>query len=136
MKILITAAFIFFVSIVLVFFYSVPWNSQSSSQGVTSSSGEQTWNFQTKTHSETEITKGNVQGNRVLDDQILKAFTKAFIEIQTYLTKAGRKANYNDTKIIVRKHGLNVDSYTMIAAQMNKNPQLYKRIQKFIHEEE
>ena len=62
------------------------------------------------------------------------AYAKAFVEVQSYMNRAGSKTNYNETKKIVKRHGLSVEDYTMIATQMNKNPKLREKVQKLINE--
>ncbi len=69
-----------------------------------------------------------------INNQKLWAYAKAFVEVQSYMNRAGSKTNYNETKKIVKRHGLSVDDYTGIATQMNKNPKLREKVQKLINE--
>ncbi len=62
----------------------------------------------------------------------LMAFTRAFIEVQSYMNKAGSKADYNETREIVQGHGLSVEDYTMIATLINENPDFRKKFQEVI----
>jgi hypothetical protein len=69
-----------------------------------------------------------------INNQKLLAYAKAFVEVQSYMNRAGSKTNYNETKKIVKRHGLSVEDYTRIATQMNKNPKLREKVQKLINE--
>ncbi len=69
-----------------------------------------------------------------INNQNLLAYAKAFVEVQSYMNRAGSKTNYNETKKIVKRHGLSVEDYTRIATQMNKNPKLREKVQKLINE--
>lgn len=60
----------------------------------------------------------------------LMAFARAFIEVQSYMSKAGSKADYKETRKIVQDHGLSVEDYTMIATLINENPDFRKKFQK------
>lgn len=62
----------------------------------------------------------------------LMAFARTFIEVQSYMNKAGSKANYKETRKIVQDHGLSVEDYTMIATLINENPDFRKKFQKLI----
>ncbi len=62
----------------------------------------------------------------------LMAFARAFIEVQSYMNKAGSKADYKETRKIVQGHGLSVEEYTMIATRINENPDFRKRFQEVI----
>ncbi len=64
----------------------------------------------------------------------LMAFARAFIEVQSYMDKAGSKADYKETRKIVQGHGLSVEDYTMIATLINENPDFRKKFQKLINE--
>ncbi len=64
----------------------------------------------------------------------LMAFARAFTEVQTYMNKAGNKANYKETRKIVQGHGLSVEDYTMIATRINENPDFRKKFQELIDE--
>jgi hypothetical protein len=63
----------------------------------------------------------------------LMAFARAFIEVQSYMNKAGSKADYKETREIVQDHGLSVEEYTMIATLINENPDFRKKFQKLIN---
>jgi hypothetical protein len=69
-----------------------------------------------------------------INNQKLLAYAKAFVEVQSYMDRAGNKTNYNETKKIVKRHGLSVEDYTIIATQINKNPKLREKAQKLINE--
>ncbi len=69
-----------------------------------------------------------------ISDLKLMTFARAFIEVQSYMNKAGSKANYKETMEIVQDHGLSVEDYTMIATQINENPDFRKKFQKLINE--
>jgi hypothetical protein len=62
----------------------------------------------------------------------LMAFARAFTEVQSYMNKAGSKADYKETRKIVQGHGLSVDEYTMIATRINENSDFRKRFQEVI----
>ncbi len=62
----------------------------------------------------------------------LIAFARAFIEVQSYMNKAGSKANYKETRKIVQDHGLSVEDYTRIATLINENPDFRKKFQELI----
>ena len=62
----------------------------------------------------------------------LMAFARAFTEVQSYMNKAGSKADYKETREIVQGHGLSVEDYTMIATQINENPDFRKKFQELI----
>ncbi len=64
----------------------------------------------------------------------LMAFARAFIEVQSYMNNAGSKADYKETRKIVQGHGLSVEDYTIIATQINENPDFRKKFQKLINE--
>ena len=72
--------------------------------------------------------------NKEIDDQVLMAFARTFVDVQSYMHKAGNKAHYSETRKIVQSHGLSVENYTKIAARMNKNPVFKNRVQKMINE--
>jgi hypothetical protein len=72
--------------------------------------------------------------NEEIDDLKLSAFAKAFVDVQSYMHKAGNKASYNETRKIVQSHGLSVEVYTRIASRMNENPDFQNKIQKMINE--
>ncbi len=67
-----------------------------------------------------------------INDLKLMAFARAFIEVQSYMNKAGSKADYKETRKIVQGNGLSVEDYTMIATRINKNPDFRKKFQKLI----
>lgn len=68
-----------------------------------------------------------------INNQKLLAYAKAFVEVQSYMNRAGNKTDYNETRKIVKRHGLSVEDYTRIATQMNKNPKLRETVQKLIN---
>jgi len=72
--------------------------------------------------------------NEEINDQVIMAFARTFVDVQSYMHKAGNKAHYNETRKIVQSHGLSVENYTKIAARMNKNPVFKNRVQKMINE--
>lgn len=61
-------------------------------------------------------------------------FAKAFVDVQSYMNKAGSKASYKETRKIVHNQGLSVNDYTRIATLMNENPDFRNDIQKMIKE--
>ena len=67
-----------------------------------------------------------------INDLKLMAFARAFIEVQSYMNKSGRRADYKETRKIVQDNGLSVDDYTMIATRINENPDLRKKFQELI----
>ncbi|MGR3294122.1 MAG: DUF4168 domain-containing protein [Candidatus Scalindua sp.] len=71
--------------------------------------------------------------NEEIDDLKLMAFARAFVDVQSYMQKAGNKAHYNETSKIVKNHGLSVKDYTKIASRMNKNSDFRNRVQKMIN---
>jgi len=68
------------------------------------------------------------------DDLKLLAFAKAFVDVQSYMHKAGNKASYNETSKIVKNHGLSVEVYTRIASRMNENSDFQNKIQEMIND--
>ncbi len=80
------------------------------------------------------IYRGKDETKAEINNQKLLAYVKAFVEVQSYMNRAGSKTNYNETKKIVKRHGLSVEDYTRIATQMNKNPKLREKAQKLINE--
>ncbi len=72
--------------------------------------------------------------NDEIDDLKLIAFAKAFVDVQSYMHKAGNKANYNETSKIVQNHGLSVEDYTKIASRMNENSGFQDKVQRMINE--
>ncbi|MCR4289067.1 MAG: DUF4168 domain-containing protein [Candidatus Scalindua sp.] len=72
--------------------------------------------------------------NKEIDDLKLMAFARAFVDVQSYMHKAGNKAHYNETSKIVQNHGLSVEDYTNIASRMNKNSDFKNKVQKMINE--
>ena len=72
--------------------------------------------------------------NEEIDDPKILAFAKAFVDVQSYMHKAGNKASYKETRKIVQNHGLSVEVYTKIASMMNENPDFQNRVQEMINE--
>ena len=72
--------------------------------------------------------------NEEIDDLKLLAFAKAFVDVQSYMHKAGNKASYNKTSKIVQSHGLSVKDYTKIALLMNENSDFQNRVQEMIND--
>mgnify|MGYP000044145246 CR=1 FL=1 len=72
--------------------------------------------------------------NEEIDDLKILAFAKAFADVQSYMHKAGNKASYNETRKIVKKHGLSVEDYTKIALRMNENSDFQNKVQEIINE--
>ena len=72
--------------------------------------------------------------NEEIDDLKLLAFAKAFVDVQSYMHKAGNKAIYNKTREIVQSHGLSVKDYTKIALLMNENSDFQNRVQEMIND--
>ena len=68
------------------------------------------------------------------DDLELMAFARAFVDVQSYMHKAGSRAHYNETSKIVQSHGLSVENYTKIASRMNKNSDFQNKVQRMINE--
>jgi len=64
----------------------------------------------------------------------LMAFARAFVEVQSYMNKAGNKASYKETTKIVQNHGLTVEDYTKIASRMNENSDFQNKVQEMINE--
>ena len=81
-----------------------------------------------------QIYGGNDETKSEINNQKLLAYAKAFVEVQSYMNMAGNKTDYNETRKIVKRHGLSVEDYTMIATQRNKNPKLRETVQKLINE--
>lgn len=69
-----------------------------------------------------------------INNQKLMAFAKAFVDVQSYMNKAGSKASYKETRMIVHNQGLSVNDYTMIATRMNENPDFRNKIQEMIND--
>ena len=72
--------------------------------------------------------------NKEIDDKVLMAFARAFIDVQSYMHKVGSRAHYNETSKIVQSHGLSVENYTKIASRMNKNLDFQTKVQRMINE--
>ncbi len=72
--------------------------------------------------------------NEEIDDLNLMAFARAFVDVQSYMHKAGNKAHYSETSKIVQSHGLSVENYTKIASQMNKNSDFQNKVQRMIND--
>jgi len=72
--------------------------------------------------------------NEEIDNLKLMAFARAFVDVQSYMHKAGNKTHYNETSKIVQNHGLSVEDYTKIASRMNKNSDFQNRVQEMIKE--
>ena len=72
--------------------------------------------------------------NEEIDDLELMAFARAFVDVQSYMHKAGSRAHYNETSKIVQSHGLSVENYTKIASRMNKNSDFQNKVQRMINE--
>jgi hypothetical protein len=68
-----------------------------------------------------------------ITDNKLMAFAKAFVRVQSYMNQAGSKASYEETRKIVRDHGLSVDDYTRIATKMNANPDFQNKVLNMIN---
>ena len=69
-----------------------------------------------------------------IDNPKLMAFARAFVDVQSYMHKAGNKAHYSETSKIVQKHGLSVEDYTKIASRMNKNSDFQNKVYEMINE--
>ncbi|OHB90428.1 MAG: hypothetical protein A3D13_01415 [Planctomycetes bacterium RIFCSPHIGHO2_02_FULL_40_12] len=69
-----------------------------------------------------------------INNQKLRAFAKAFVNVQSYMNKAGSKAIYKETMKIVHNQGLSVNDYTRIATMMNENPDFRNNVEKMINE--
>jgi len=76
----------------------------------------------------------NQSTNEEIDDLTLMAFARAFVDVQSYMHKAGNKAHYNETSKIVQNHGLSVEDYTKIASRMNENSDFRNKVQEMINE--
>ncbi len=76
----------------------------------------------------------NQSTNEEIDDRKLIAFARAFVEVQSYMNKAGNKASYKETTKIVQNHGLTVEGYTKIASRMNENSDFQNKVQEMINE--
>ncbi len=72
--------------------------------------------------------------NEKIDDLKLMAFARAFVDVQSYMHKAGNKAHYSETSKIVQSHGLSVENYTKIASLINKNSDFQNKVQRMINE--
>ncbi len=72
--------------------------------------------------------------NEEIDDRKLLAFASAFVEVQSYMNKAGNNTSYKATSKIVQSHGLSVKDYTEIASRMNKNSDFQIKVQEMINE--
>ena len=72
--------------------------------------------------------------NEEIDDQEILAFAKAFVDVQSYMHKAGNKASYSETRKIVQNHGLSVKDYTKIALRMNENSDFQNKVQEMIND--
>ena len=72
--------------------------------------------------------------NEEIGDLELMTFARAFVDVQSYMHKAGNKAHYNETSKIVQSHGLSVENYTKIASRMNNNSDFQNKVQRMINE--
>ncbi len=72
--------------------------------------------------------------NEEIDDLKILAFAKAFVDVQSYMHKAGNKASYRETRKIVQNYGLSVEDYTKIALRMNENPDFQNKVQEMIND--
>ncbi len=72
--------------------------------------------------------------NEEIDDLKLLAFARAFVEVQSYMNKAGSQASYKETSKIVQNHGLSVEDYTKIASRMNENSDFQNKVLEMINE--
>lgn len=79
-------------------------------------------------------TKENSRTITEITNRKLRAFAKAFVEVQSYMDRVGSKANSRETAKIVKKNGLSTEDYTSIAILMNKSPTFRERVQKLINE--
>lgn len=79
-------------------------------------------------------TKENSRISTEITNRKLRAFAKAFVEVQSYMDRVGSKADSRETAKIVKKNGLSVEDYTSIAILMNKSPAFRERAQKLINE--
>ncbi len=68
-----------------------------------------------------------------ITDHKLMDFARAFVEVQSYMNKAGNKVNYKETRRIVQNHGLSVEDYTRISTRMNANSGFQSKVQKMIN---
>ncbi len=68
-----------------------------------------------------------------VNTQKLRNYAEAFVAVQSYMERAGSKANYKETTKIVRNYGLSVDEYTRISTLMNENPMFREKVQELIH---
>ena len=74
------------------------------------------------------------RANEEIDDLKILAFAKAFVDVQSYMHKAGNKASYSETRKIVQNYGLSVEDYTKIALRMNENPGFQNKVQEMIND--
>ena len=69
-----------------------------------------------------------------ITDHKLKAFARAFVNVQSYMNQAGNRTSYEETRKIVQNHGLSVEDYTRIASRMNANSDFQSKVLKMIND--
>ncbi|MHC4267437.1 MAG: DUF4168 domain-containing protein [Planctomycetota bacterium] len=69
-----------------------------------------------------------------ITDHKLKAFARAFVNVQSYMNQAGNRTSYEETRKIVQNHGLSVEDYTRIASRMNANSDFQSKVLKIIND--
>ncbi len=122
-----------FISIILIVSIIVTLKLITSPEPVTSpdisSSDSKEYYAGRQIYQDNDVTPLQQSTKSEINDLKLMAFARAFIEVQSYMNKAGSKANYKETREIVQNHGLSVEDYTMIATLINENPDFRKRFQ-------
>ena len=131
MKIYILIFFILFASIVVIL------KLITSPEPVTSpeiSLDMKRYDTERPTYQDDEETHYRQSTDAEISNPKLMAFAKAFVEVQSYMNKAGNKASYKETTKIVQNHGLTVEGYTKIASRMNENSDFQNKVQEMINE--
>lgn len=138
MKTLFIAIILFLTAVVLVFFYLNSFdrkliNNTQFSKTEKDSSLFLDFEDKNKPQENSPYTDKWFGDEKKIEQEKLRSFAKAFVEVQAYLTIAGNNANYQESTLIVKRHGLSIETYTEIAKQMNENPQIRKIIQDIIN---
>jgi 5-bromo-4-chloroindolyl phosphate hydrolysis protein len=132
MKIFILIFIMFIVSIIVIL--KLVTSPEPLTSPDISSSDPKEYNAGRQTYQNNIVTSFPQSTKSEISSLKLMAFARAFAEVQSYMNKAGSKANYKETRKIVHDHGLSVEDYTMIATLINENPDFRKRFQKLINE--
>jgi len=130
MKILILIFIMFIVSIIVIL--KLVTSPEPLTSPDTSSTDSKEYYAGSQIYQYNNVTPLQQSTRLEINDLKLLAFARAFIEVQSYMSKAGSKANYKETRKIVQGHDLSAEDYTTIATLINENPDFQKKFQKLI----